>query len=413
MAPAGQRGTMPGAPPPPPSAPAGHSPTAASGTQAAPQLATWRLRLEMFGVLFSAAMQVGRAALLRWAVLRRARPCPSAPARPPTTKLVRTGKSNSNMACRVYCATSAAALSQVAYLVRQRGVATMREDVEMLGIIFYHCLVLGTMVGPPPTLYQRWRVPLYAVMRWGTCGGARGLRQEGRLGAPARSCAVRRRHEWGAAAHRCAPPPITATHPPHPKPRPLGYLSSTVRSTHSAAAVLLAGAAAPGLRGALGDAHRLLLATRILGTAVVGVVVLVPPAVAVVVQALCTYLAASSGYCATPVRRRWRRRWWCGRPGQECGRSDTTLATLRRHPLPAAGALILWACPHRPAAAADVGPPHAGAAARAGGVVGRRQPPLFGAGACVGRGCVCLAGLLPPRLTCRFGAGLQGRSSCT
>lgn len=134
--------------------------------------------------------------------------------------------------------------------------------------------------------------------------------------------------------------------------RPLGYLSPSVRNTRHAAAQLLANAASPGVAGMLADLKRLMLASRVTGTggeawnmldwpvcscfacatvcaalhrdahvwrglskcccrcctatphaAVIGVVVAIDPAVAVPVQAICSYLAAAnSGYCSTKVR---------------------------------------------------------------------------------------------------------------
>lgn len=88
--------------------------------------------------------------------------------------------------------------------------------------------------------------------------------------------------------------------------RPLGYLSPTVRNTRHAAAQLLAGPATPGPWGALVDLKRLMLASRVWGTAVIGLVVAVDPVVALLVQALCSYLsAANTGYCTTQVRRAW------------------------------------------------------------------------------------------------------------
>lgn len=85
--------------------------------------------------------------------------------------------------------------------------------------------------------------------------------------------------------------------------RPLGYLSPTMRSTRSAAAQLLAVPATAGFWGCLADLQRVALATKVTGSAVIGLVVVVPPAVSLAVQLACWALAAhSQGYCTTQVR---------------------------------------------------------------------------------------------------------------
>lgn len=173
------------------------------------------------------------------------------------------------------------------------------------------------------------RIPIYAITR-------RARR------------ALAGRPRWRPAGRVCKLVPAalcTLLFSPKPPPRapprrPLGYLSPSVRSTRTAAAQLLAGGATRGLWGPLRDLLRLLLATRVLGTAVIGVVVAVPPALALVVQAVCTWLAAvNTGYCSTPVRgvgcwgaaggqaqvpgRAWA---WASRPLEPCSLFDAVHA---------------------------------------------------------------------------------------
>ncbi|KAI7843938.1 hypothetical protein COHA_002476 [Chlorella ohadii] len=126
------------------------------------------------------------------------------------------------------------------YLLRQRHEASWQENFHLLLVLAYHLALILTMIGKQPTLYARYRTPIYAVVR------------------------------------------------------PLGYLSPSVRNTRHAAAQLLAQPASPGLLGMLADLKRLMLASRVTGTAVIGVVVAADPAVALPVQAICSYLAAAN-----------------------------------------------------------------------------------------------------------------------
>lgn len=100
----------------------------------------------------------------------------------------------------------ASAAFQVVYLLRQWGTASRHDNVHMLLVVAYHFLILSTMLGREPTLYRRYRVWIYAVMR------------------------------------------------------PLGYLSPSVRSTKAAASVLLSISATPGAWGAVMDLKRVMLA---------------------------------------------------------------------------------------------------------------------------------------------------------
>lgn len=99
----------------------------------------------------------------------------------------------------------ASAAFQVVYLLRQWGTASRHDNVHMLLVVAYHFLILSTMLGREPTLYRRYRVWIYAVMR------------------------------------------------------PLGYLSPSVRSTKAAASVLLSISATPGAWGAVMDLKRVML----------------------------------------------------------------------------------------------------------------------------------------------------------
>ena len=46
---------------------------------------------------------------------------------------------------------------QAAYLVRQLDIASPSENFHMVLIVAFHAAILGTMVGPHPTLYARYR----------------------------------------------------------------------------------------------------------------------------------------------------------------------------------------------------------------------------------------------------------------
>lgn len=76
--------------------------------------------------------------------------------------------------------------------------------------------------------------------------------------------------------------------------RPLCLANPALRNTQSNAAVLLARHAVPGALGLLGDCLRLLLGSRLLGIAVVGSVVDIPPAVTLLVQAASVALTSHS-----------------------------------------------------------------------------------------------------------------------
>ncbi|PSC72921.1 hypothetical protein C2E20_3826 [Micractinium conductrix] len=139
---------------------------------------------------------------------------------------------------------------QVAYLARQWHTAAPRDNYFVAASVLHHFVVLALMSGQGAPLYRKYRVPIYATMR------------------------------------------------------PLGYLNPSVCSVKAAASQLLATPASAGAWGALVDLKTVLLATRTMGTAVIGVVVAMPPLVALFVQSGSTYLASNAaGYCSTQLLR--------------------------------------------------------------------------------------------------------------
>lgn len=86
-----------------------------------------------------------------------------------------------------------------------------------------------------------------------------------------------------------------------------------------------------------------MLASRVLGTAVIGVIVVVPPALALAVQAVCTWLAAANaGYCATPVS------GMLGRRSEVKGRMASRACELGAVPAPLVTRVLPCAAPTSP-----------------------------------------------------------------
>ena len=201
--------------------------------------------------------------------------------------------------------------------------------------------------------------------------------------------------------------------------RPLGYLSPTVRNTRHAAAQLLAGPATPGPWGALVDLKRLMLASRVTGTAVIGLVVAVDPAVALLVQAVCSYLsAANTGYCSTQARRAGARATspaqpWAAvcSPVQPCAAVQSGSSVLMR--LPAPDALPLPPSTlrrRRPAAPADDG--RAAHQGPAGSVVQCHGPAVSAGEALALKSAADLKGPVATTSDCSTKAGCRHSSRC-